>query len=153
MDQLAIKIRNPTKCLTGTRYSMPLLVASGLLHWLLSQTIFVAQINVFNAQGVSRVSQNAIGWSGLSLTLLLALGGTMILTLIGFGFFRYGPGMPVTSSDSRAISAACHPAPGRFMESTEKLQYGVISDLGDGIYHVGFSSGEVRPLIAGEHYE
>ena len=137
------------------RYSLPLLVASGILHWLLSQSIFVAQVNMFtNDDPPAKLgSVNAIGWSGLALTLLLALGGTMILTLIGFGFFRYSTGIPVVSSNSRAISAACHPLPGKFNESIKKLQYGVIAELGEGKYHVGFSSEEVKPLVAGDHYE
>ena len=77
----------------------------------------------------------------------------MILTLLGFGFLHYSPGIPVSSSNSRAISAACHPLPGKFNESTKRLQYGVIAELDDGKYRVGFSSEEVKPLVAGDHYE
>ena len=137
------------------RYSMPLLVTSGLIHWLLSQSIFVAQVNIYSIDEVLQVNEsvNAIGWAELALTLLLTLGGAMILTILGFGFLRYRRGMPIASSNSRAISAACHPVPGRFEESTERLQYGIISELGDGRYYVGFSSREVKPLVEGDYYE
>jgi hypothetical protein len=135
------------------RFSVPLLLASGFLHWFLSQSIFVGQINVYTYEKVYSANGglNAIGWSALALTLLLTLGGTMILIIFGFGFLKFPPGMPVASSSSRAISAACHPT--RQRESVKELQYGVISDLGDGKYHVGFSSGEVTPLVPGDYYE
>ena len=137
------------------RYSLPLLVLSGFLHWFLSQSIFVAQVDITNAFGNRQqdMSLNAIGWSGLALTLLLTTGGITILGGLALGFLRYGPGMPIASSNSRSISAACHPVPGRPRESVEKLQYGVISELGDGRYHVGFSSEEIKPLVEGDHYE
>ncbi|KAI4152881.1 MAG: hypothetical protein LQ340_002647 [Diploschistes diacapsis] len=126
-----------------------------LIHWLLSQSIFVAQVNIYSIDGDLQVNEsvNAIGWSELALTLLLTLGGAMILTILGFGFLRYRRGIPIASSNSRAISAACHPVPGRFEESTQRLQYGIISELGDGRYHVGFSSREVKPLVEGDYYE
>lgn len=137
------------------RYSIPLLVASGTLHWLLSQSIFFAQIDVYSFEGEFKQGESeiTIGWSALALTLLLSLGGSMILIIIGFGFRRYPSWVPIVRSNSKAISAACHPGPGKFRESILKLQYGVIHDLVDGKYHVGFSSGDVRPLMAGQHYE
>ena len=137
------------------RYSMPLLIASGLLHWLLSQSIFVAQVNIFSNSNTNNKLRtvDAVGWSGLALTLLLALGCIMILTLLGFGFLRYKTGIPIASSNSRAISAACHPLPGKFSESTKRLQYGIIAELDDGRYRVGFSSEQIKPLVAGDHYE
>ena len=115
----------------------------------------MAQVNIYSIDDIFQQNQsvNAVGWSGLALTLLLVLGGLMILTLIGFGFLRYRSGIPIASSNSRSISAACHPVPGKFKESTERLQYGIIAELGDGKYHVGFSSGDVKPLVAGDHYE
>ena len=79
----------------------------------------------------------------------------MVLALLGSMCLRYEDGIPIVSSNSRAISAACHPAPGMRAsgESTKKLQYGVIASLGNGKYHVGFSSANVTPLVPGAHYE
>ena len=137
------------------RYGIPLLIASAALHWLLSQTLFVVQVNFYSFDDIFDKSSSTVtlGWSSLALTMLLALGGVMLLTIVVFGFRHYPPGIPIVASNSRAISAACHPAPGKFREPILKLKYGVINDLGDGKYHVGFSSGDVRPLVPGEHYE
>ena len=135
------------------KFSLPLLVASGLLHWLLSQSLFLAEVNVFDNSGnISPDSISTVGWSGLSLTLLLALGGTMILTIIAFGFMRYAPGIPIASSNSRAISAACHPLPGRHSEHLQKVQYGVMLESGEGKGRVGFSGRDVSPLVDGHVY-
>ena len=91
---------------------------------------------------------NAVGWSTLSLTLLLLLGSIMILTVFGFGFKRHPSSeMPIASICSRAISAACHPRPGQYNEATKKLQYGVISKSDDGRKFVGFSSTKVERLV------
>ena len=115
----------------------------------------MAQVNIYSAGGTFLADQsvNAIGWSGLALLILLVLGGVMMLTAIGFGCLRYRSGIPIASSSSRSISAACHPLPGRYRESTERLQYGIVGELGDGKYRVGFSSGDVKPLVEGDHYE
>ena len=67
----------------------------------------------------------------------------MIITMFGFGFKRYPAGMPIASTCSRAISAACHPLSGRYNEATEKLQYGLMGNT----VIVGFSSTEVEPLV------
>ena len=135
------------------RFSIPLLIASGLLHWLLSQSIFLAQINVVEAnERPAFANISTVGWSSLALTLLLLLGGTMILTIFGLGFKRYpSTGMPIASTCSRAISAACHPMPGRYDEATEKLQYGVTGNINSREV-VGFSSMKVDPLIDGKRY-
>ena len=136
------------------RYSLPLLVASGLLHWLLSQSIFLTQVNVMDANGKPAMANiSTVGWSSLSLTLLLLLGGIMILTVFGFGFKRYpSSGMPIASICSRAISAACHPKPGQYDEATKRLQYGVMGKSDDGREFVGFSSTNVEPLVQGNLY-
>ena len=134
------------------RFGLPLLVSSGLLHWLLSQSIFLAQINVLEADGKPAPKISAVGWSTLALTLLLSLGASMILTMFGFGFKRFPAGMPIASTCSRAISAACHPLPGRHDEATQKLQYGIMGNLDDGRAVVGFSSTDVEPLIGGNRY-
>ena len=77
----------------------------------------------------------------------------MIIALILLGFRRYESGIPLVLSDSRAIRAACHTM-ARIGEEERpplsRLQYGVIADLGQRRYHVGFSSG---PLVEGRFYD
>ena len=126
----------------------------GVTSLALVSSIFLTQVNIMEANGKpAQANISTVGWSSLALTLLLLLGGIMILTLFGFGFKRYpSSGMPIASVCSKAISAACHPMPGRYNEATEKLQYGVMGKLDDGSEVVGFSSTKVEPLVQGNHY-
>ena len=117
-----------------------------LLHWIISQSLFLAQVNLYDNLGVASESRSihTIGRSSLALMMLLIVGGLLIVGLVAFGFKFYKPGIPLVRSDSRAISAACHTEDsGDRNQSLEKLQYGVIADEKDGKYHVGFSS---RPV-------
>ena len=133
------------------RISIPLLVMSSTLHWLLSQSIYVVRLDFFTAEGTkSDNAINGIAWSPLVLTIFVAATVVLLLVLLAFSLRKFPPGIPIVSGSSWAISAGCHAIkPG---ESLQKLSYGVISDLGNDKYHVGFSSGIVRPLAPGEHY-
>ncbi|KAK3669847.1 hypothetical protein LTR78_010305 [Recurvomyces mirabilis] len=42
-------------------YSIPLLIASGTLHWLISQSIFLARLNVYGGQGSDQAEYSEIG--------------------------------------------------------------------------------------------
>ena len=95
------------------------------------------------------------GWALLPILLavILLTVMTMGLKLLGFQHYWDSTRMPFAGTCSRAISAAFHPLPDRrHTEALEKIQYGVIADLGDGKEHVGFSSTEVKPLIKGGEY-
>ena len=133
------------------RFSLPLLVASMLLHWMISQSLFLVQVDVHVGDGDGPRSPRTLGWSSLALMILLIVGGLLIVGLVAFGFKRYKPGMPLVLSDWRAISAACHTWHSSDPnQSLGELQYGVNGHAKDSKYHVGFSSGPVRPLVDGE---
>ena len=137
------------------RYAVPLTVASGGLHWLVSQSIFLVRIRSLGLDGAENADQAVIacGWSAIAILIVLVLGGLMILTLIGFGFRRYHAGMPIASSCSIAISAACHPLPNDKYAAFSRLMYGVVGTNESGVEHASFSSREVTPLVAGRQYE
>ncbi|MCJ1381499.1 hypothetical protein MMC17_004610 [Xylographa soralifera] len=136
------------------RYAIPLMVLSGLLHWLISQTVFLVNIAVFDTNSVKQPDRavSACGWSASGLYTVLIAGLIMVAVLVGFGSRKYHPGMPLTTSCSRAISAACHPAPGDDDAPLKALMYGVIHQTEDGHEYVGFSSHEVKPLKGGRSY-
>ena len=53
-----LRVSSPHKSQRGTyrlqlpyRYGIPLLIGSGLLHWLVSQSIFLARVDVFDSIG------------------------------------------------------------------------------------------------------
>lgn len=83
----------------------------------------------------------------------LALGGIMIVALLACGFRRFKKGIPIASSCSLAISAACHPLMEDRNATLLPVQYGVLtSEIGGVVSRVGFSSREVEPLVDGVVY-
>ena len=145
------------------QYSVPLMLAFGFLHWLLSQSIFVVNVELFAAWGPPDYASAGggtstpfvwtLGWAWFPVFLLMILGAVIILSLIALGCRRYhSEGMPMVRTSSKAISAACHPIDGRCAEATQKRQYGVIGMYEHGREMVGFSSTAVKPLVEGGRY-
>jgi hypothetical protein len=141
------------------RYSTPLVVISGLMHWLISQSIFLIFVEIYeasvendsisggtegNASARVPVSDyTTCGWSPAGVFSVIVVGVVMVLFLLVAGSRRLGSDMPVAGSCSAAISAACHPMPYDKMASVEPLQWGFTSLEEDEKGHCSFSSGEV----------
>ncbi|MGI4815484.1 MAG: hypothetical protein ACRYGG_19400, partial [Janthinobacterium lividum] len=128
-------------------FSVPLLVAASVLHWLLLEAIFLDEIQIS-----SPLSEDlGTGWTGNSfsnvilnaeaLFVLLVVGGFLILVMLGIGFRTYTSGIPIVRSDSLAISAACHPRSGKRREAYKKIMWGVVGEGPDGPT-MGFTSDE-----------
>jgi hypothetical protein len=140
------------------RYSIPLLAISGLLHWLVSQSIFLVFVEIYHdsvtekdfsgtVTGSSTGTAEPIdkyitcGWSPAGVFSVIMVGGGMVLFLLASGFRRLGgSGMPVAASCSVAISAACQALPYDVMACEKPLQWGVTSVEPGGKGHCGFSS-------------
>ena len=74
--------------------------------------------------------------------------------LIGLGFMRLEPGIPVLSNCSLTLSAACHPITGRRGKviAFKPLQYRVLMSTNDSVEHSGFDSEVVGSLLDGHIY-
>ncbi|KAK2782992.1 hypothetical protein FQN53_009405 [Emmonsiellopsis sp. PD_33] len=92
-------------------YSVPLLIASAFLHWLVSQSIFYTEIRTFDIQGQMDPSGRTItcGFSPIAVIFALGLGIVMIVFVLGLGMIPFRSRMPLAGNCSVAISAACHP--------------------------------------------
>jgi hypothetical protein len=145
------------------RFGIPLVLLSGSLHWLVSQSIFVVAFDLYNdlgetiTEGVEiGVMNRTIGYSPSAMLAVVVLGVVMVAAVVGIGFIPYVRGMPLAGSCSLAISAACHPEQGvgmgDFVLSEQELQWGVVSTSSDGVGHCAFSSAEVGPLVKGRMY-
>lgn len=116
------------------RYSLPLLLCSTMIHWLLSQSIFIIQTRGFTYTGeesmggfarVSSYDASVVGYSAIGLVLCILASGLLMATLILVGL-KHLPTytgdvetddmaisklevrrMPLVSTCSAAISAAC----------------------------------------------
>jgi hypothetical protein len=135
-------------------YAIPLIVLSGTLHWLVSQSLFFARVNFIDLDGYvdEDYSISTAGYSIMAMIFSLIVGSMALLICVSFGLRKYKPGMPLAAGCSAVISAASHaPSDGRDAE-TKPLQWGVISIGSDGVGHCGFSSLEVSDPVSGHMY-
>ncbi|RDW69067.1 uncharacterized protein DSM5745_08827 [Aspergillus mulundensis] len=93
------------------RYSIPLLGVSAILHWLMSQSIFLVRVLARDSHIVRFGNRDTttIGYSPPAIVAGLCVGVLLPLGVLGFGARRFKSGMPVAGSCSLAIAAACHP--------------------------------------------
>ena len=137
------------------RYSIPLIVASGSLHWLLGRSIYIVKVDVYGFFGDRQSEKDffACGYSPLTLLGLMVVLSGMILSLAALSMRRLGSGSPVVKLNSLAIAAACHR---RFEDEdmvTMPLMWGVVrDDTGKDTTHCSFSAKEVSPLVEGQIY-
>ncbi|GES61301.1 hypothetical protein ATEIFO6365_0006076000 [Aspergillus terreus] len=164
------------------RYSLPLMVCSGLLHWLISQSLFLVSITSyasdFNRNPVSDTSITSntseltrnptsdittCGYSPMAILTTLSLGLAMFASLGGLAFKRFKSGMPVAGSCSLAIAAACHPVSVgegdevygdiTAINVTEPLKWGVEEFEDTEVGHCTFSNNAVQEAQHGRMYE
>ena len=147
------------------RFGIPLMILSGILHWLVSQSLFLISIDFYDGlgnpgdgsgRGQRVFDYKILGYSPPAIISVMILGGAMTISIIAFGYIPYKRGMVIAGSSSMAISAACHGVSrhgeSEASASTEKLQWGAVSTGQDVVGHCAFSSREVEPPILGKFY-
>ncbi len=125
-------------------YAVPLLILSGILHWSVSQSIFIAQVTSFDKKGKLKdpAAVSTCGFSPVAIALTMILGTCLASFVTLSSFRRYKPGMPLAGSCSASISAACHWRSD--IDTTSPLQWGVTSHEGAEVGHCAFSDKDVR---------
>ncbi|KAK5654585.1 hypothetical protein OQA88_7214 [Cercophora sp. LCS_1] len=120
------------------RFGAPIMILSGLLHWMASQALFVVDIEYYVPDGVLMPAGfvTLCGYSPLPILCLVFLGLIMVFFLIGLSMKRFRTGIPVAANCSAAISAACHYTAGSSSGiSLRPLQWGlVVRDNGQGSF-------------------
>ncbi|THW65872.1 hypothetical protein D6D20_01754 [Aureobasidium pullulans] len=137
------------------RFASPLLVLSGALHWLVSQSLFLASITTELRDGrtLAEDTVSTCGYSPIAMVLTLSVGCLMLVGIVGVGFWKVSADLPIVGSCSAAISAACHPPPGQDNAHLLPLQWGVIPRAdGDEVSHCSFSAEEVEAPVVGAKY-
>jgi hypothetical protein len=137
------------------RFAIPLTMASGFIHWLMSQTLFLVRVDVQDENGhlIQNESKSACGFSRLSF-LILCLTFTALICFIVFVSVRKRKvSIPLASACSLVISAACHPGSDEFDPHLKPVQWGVIMErVKDGIEHCSLSSNTVEKPLPGKRY-
>ncbi|KAE8356321.1 hypothetical protein BDV28DRAFT_165265 [Aspergillus coremiiformis] len=121
------------------RYSLPLLGGSTVFHWMISQSIFLINVRIYqsNTELLTRPSTHfpsasdsgvitACGYSPLAIIGALAVGFAMFAILVTVSSFKLKPDIPVIGSCSVAMSAACHPPPGDSDAAGKPLSWGAV---------------------------
>ena len=132
------------------------MILSGLLHWLASQSIFLARVQIsdpFGREVLETIS--SLGYSCIAIISALTLGVLALLSAAGMGYKRFAAEITTVGSCSAAISAACHTW-GADMEGIvgRKVRWGDVGTAPDlEVRHLTFSSEEgVKKPVFGEVY-
>ncbi|KAH7129593.1 hypothetical protein B0J13DRAFT_139639 [Dactylonectria estremocensis] len=148
------------------RWSVPLVLMSILIHWMLSQSIFVVAVDkgTSSDETFGSVSDTTLystcGYSPIAIIAVVMTSSALFLAVGGTGLRRFPTAMPVVGSCSLAIAAACHPSSNtpQAEEAFVPLRWGATmsnhgEELGDhDMGHCGFSSEYVEEPRAGVEY-
>ncbi|KIW00772.1 uncharacterized protein PV09_07752 [Verruconis gallopava] len=145
-------------------YGSVLLVLQIILHWLISQAIFVISIMIYNPDGSPAQSLSKFvncGYSPIAIIFSIIGATVIVMSAIALSMRRFPTGAPpVVATCSAAISSACHLTAGLHNEAVvyEKLLWGQSSVGLNGVAHCSLvpashaRTGQVQPPIPGRLY-
>lgn len=90
-----------------------LVVFSTLIHWLISQSLFLVSVQAYSPSRERDPNQDltSCGFPPIAVVASISVGAVMVSYLIGMGLRKFRSGKPVARSNSLAMSTACHPYP------------------------------------------
>ncbi|KAJ9604505.1 hypothetical protein H2200_011341 [Cladophialophora chaetospira] len=105
------------------KYGIPLLIGSGLMHWLVSQSVFLANISIIPRDGSKPMQDEitTVAYSPIGMLFMLFVGLFLIIFILATALRKLPFGMPLIGSNSMAISAACHLPPGMHQDEREEM--------------------------------
>jgi hypothetical protein len=135
------------------RWALPLMIISGCLHWLLSQTFFLTRTDFFSQDGNLDSWTSACGISFSSLLTFSLVALALVCAVRWIGRRPMYPKLPLAESCSLMISAACHPAPDELDPHLAKVRWGVVAETAiEGHGHCSLSSKLVLKPKEGDVY-
>lgn len=133
-------------------YALPLSAASSVLHWLISQALFVARTEILNTEGETEpISYMEVGFSPLAILMALLFGAAMVVGMLLNGARKLKGGVLV-GNNSLAIAAACQRPEKDCNAYLKPVQWGALVCRDGQERHCCFTSEEVEPPIVGELY-
>ncbi|KAI1746556.1 hypothetical protein F4782DRAFT_544181 [Xylaria castorea] len=137
------------------RYGLPLYGSSTLLHWLVSQSLFLARITALNPDGTldTTNSFSTTGNSPIAIIITMIVSFLILLAIVCLGFRKYDGTMRMVSTNSLAISAACHVPGGDKTHGYQlPLQWGVVEIDGTGAGHCSFTTAPDKEIKSPQRY-
>lgn len=126
------------------------------MHWFISQSIFFVRTVAYNPDGTkgSPNDTSDIGFSPIGIIFAFSLAFTMILALGVVAIVKKFPDtIPLMSTNSAAISDACHPPADDIDAYLLPVQWGVISSEDSMIGECSFTtSKDVQAPVPGSLY-
>jgi hypothetical protein len=134
-------------------YALPIAAASSLLHWLISQSLFIARTEILDTYGQPEsISYMEVGYSPLAILLALLFGSGMVLGLVLNGSRKLRPCVLV-GNNSLAIAAACQRPEKDVDAQLRRVQWGAVRHAEGGKPgHCCFTSEDVEAPRLGELY-
>ncbi|KAI5858025.1 hypothetical protein BZA05DRAFT_433407 [Tricharina praecox] len=149
------------------RFALTLMLLSGILHWITSQAIFLARIEIYpvdllklQAVEAGHSTLSVACFSTVAIIVSLPVGSLTVVAVILMGLRKYRYHMPIPSGCSAAISAACH-----LLDADEIMREEIVSsplqwgdvDFGSvnregRIGHLTFSAHPVGEPVEGKEY-
>lgn len=130
------------------RWAAPLMIASGGLHWLLSQTFFLSRVDHYDSEGRLSKWTSACGVSFSSLVTFCVVCVLLIAAVRWIGRRPMMTNLTLAENCSLMISAACHPAEHETDPHLSKVRWGVVPETG----RCSLSSKHVKRPQLGELY-
>jgi hypothetical protein len=140
------------------RIAVPFNVATGVISWLLSNSVFPLVIYSYDSLGraLKDVEVTACGFSPWPLVLAIAVGVVLMAGVCSFFFFRFVSTMPMVGTCSAAISAACHHDDGQEEVALKPVKWGAVfvpeTEGQEWIGHCCFTSSLVKRPKPGRFY-
>lgn len=132
--------------------SVPLMVASTLLHWSISQSIFFIGVDVYE-DADAHESYMGLGYSIQPIILDIVPGSLMLFVLVGMGFRKLQGKIPLANSNSFAIAAACHRPEEDKDAALKGVMWGEVQAGSDSeVGHCCFTSTEVTAPVEEKLY-
>lgn len=136
--------------------AIPLASFSVALHWLVSQSIFLAVLHETDSNGALAVPFLLVtcGFSPLAMVCTLVVGMVMLVSVVVCSRLKLKNDMPIVRSCSVAIAAACRNPLYREGDEMKLLQWGDVGVDGEeaGVGRCAFSARPVERLVVGKAY-
>ncbi|KAL3438223.1 hypothetical protein BDV09DRAFT_192122 [Aspergillus tetrazonus] len=151
------------------RYAIPLMTSSAILHWLISQSIFLVGVDAYDPEWarIERLDVMTCAYTPVAIVSAISVGGAMLLGIVALMFRWPDSPMVVAGSCSLAIAAACHPNYDPNLESEARqekshppeedmmyspVKWGAVAVDGE-VGHCTFTSEEVEMPESGRFYQ
>ncbi|KAI1108456.1 hypothetical protein F5Y14DRAFT_83968 [Nemania sp. NC0429] len=141
------------------KYGIPLYASSAVLHWLASQSLFLARIAALKPDGTTdeanSFSDPATSPLAIFVTILVGFGFLLVVVILGFR--KYDGTMRMVATNSLAISAACHALQEDRADAYQlPIRWAVVEVNAEGVGHCAFTTApdsEIRPPREGGEYQ